>query len=97
MEGHNQWYQWELDEIVELRVMMERIIKQVLIGGLCLPIASWKKERRSLLQLNEYEFDATKPISTQIQAALQLMFENKDFEISGQPGQGIFTIDSVKT
>lgn len=90
---HNQWFQWELDEIVQLTEMMERIVKQVLIGGLCLPIATWKKERRQLLQMHEYEFDASKPISTQIQAALELMFDGKEFEIAGQPGQGIFTIN----
>lgn len=95
MEEHNQWFQWELDEIVELQPIMERVVKQVLIGGLCMPIASWKKERRQMLMMQEYEFDVNKPISTQIQAALELLFENKDYEVTAQTGQGIFNI-SVK-
>jgi len=102
LDETNQWFQWELDEIVRsgdqmvsLRAVMEAVVKQVLIGGLCLPIATWKKERRRLMEYKEYEYTVDKPISTQLQAALSLLFEDKDYEVTSMPGQGILNL-SVK-
>jgi len=99
LEENNLWYQWELDEIVRyrddavgLKAAMEAIVKQALIGGLCCPIPVWKKDRRQLLTYKEYEYDTSKPILSQMQAALELLFDNQDFEVAAQTGQGIFNV-----
>jgi hypothetical protein len=93
LDETNMWFQWELDEIVDLREQLERVIQQVLIGGVCLPIPCWKKERRELLEYREFDFDETKPLMSQLQAAIEIMFDGKDAQIVAQTGQGIFTLE----
>ena len=90
LEEHNQWFQWELDEEVKFRHSMERIIYQTLIGGICLPLPYWQKDRRQLVQFREFEYDQTKPISSQLQAALEIIFDGKEYEIKSMTGQGIY-------
>lgn len=91
----NQWFQWELSEVVDIYHVIERIISQAVIRGISLPVPRWCKERRALYEYREFQFDPARSIQDQLQTAIGMLFEDKDFNIAGTPGVGIFKV-SVK-
>src|SRR5581483_6675688 len=91
----NQWFQWELDEVVDFRHAIERIVQQTLIAGISLPVPYWKKERRQLLEFHDFTYDPSKPILDQIQTVIDLIFDGKEVEVTSQPSPGIYNL-SVK-
>lgn len=71
LEELNQWWEWELREVVKLKEHFEGVIHNVLLTGIGLSVDTYHHEERNLHSTREFEILAdTKPLSQLIEDSL---------------------------
>ena len=88
----NQWFRWELEEVVKFHANLERIIAQTLIFGPSLPVAYWCKERRQTIEFREFTYDPRVSLQVTLQTAVEKIFEGSQSDITSSPGNGIYNL-----
>lgn len=88
----NDWFQWELEEVVQLPVVLLDICHELLIDGISLPYAEYAHEERILYSLREFEIAEGQSLFEQLNSAIGVIFENEEPETKAT-GDGLFEVD----
>lgn len=101
IEEANQWWQWELEEIVKLKEMMRHIIHDVLVVGISTPIPSYRHDTRMLHSMRAWEFDVNQSLGTLIETACQQIIDERSpwgietpMQVGKQTKPGMFDLMS---
>lgn len=98
----NQWWQWELAEIVKLKdIVGDALLHQVLVQGISTPIPSYEHHTRMLHSVKKWEYDANQPLSALIEEGIQEIINEKSewgvdikVEVEKQSRPGEFKLKS---
>ena len=95
----NDWFRWELNEVVKLDKWANSWLHNVLLYGIDITIPWYKNETQYLHSFKRWELDDTKPLTELIyQAALEIINEpstwgdEQPLEIVGSPSLGEYTL-----
>src|SRR5208282_841181 len=96
----NQWWDWELREIVKLKQAARDIIHDMLVTGISTPIPSYNHETQYLHSKKEWEYDIDAPLQLLIQQGIEDILNepsdwgtgDKKLEIKKQSKPGIFEL-----
>lgn len=88
----NDWFQWELEEVVELPYHMNQIFHEILLDGISLPVAVYAHEERVLYGKRDFTIEESTPLQAQMANAIGQIFENEE-PIATTSGQGLFEVE----
>lgn len=95
----NQWFQWELDQIVDIKEFIRDCLHDVLITGISTPIPSYRHDTRMLHSTKMWEYNVDAPLPQLIADALESIVEEKNpwgadqpMQVGKQTGAGIFDL-----
>ena len=101
LDETNQWWQWELEEIVKFKDRMRDVIHDILVLGISTPIPSYRHDTRMLHSMKAWEFDLNRSLPDQIEAACQSIIDERNswgietpMEIGEQTKLGMFDLMS---
>lgn len=93
-----RWFHWELKEVVGLRRVLDRLLHQLLVFGISLPIPSYEHRTRMLHSVRHFPL-GDDPIEYQVDAAAQQILAepsewsaDKKCEIETDRGDGTFSL-----
>lgn len=87
----SDWFKFELDEIVKLKLVMADVLHEILIDGISLPVASWDTHERSMLSTWDVELESGTPLTEQMLQAVQTIFSDED-PVPRATGVGVFEV-----
>ncbi len=88
----NDWFQYELTEIVDIDEAFVGIAHDALVYGIALPVPEYCREYKDLVEVRNFTIDPAAPIEAQLYTALDQVFGE---DMIGQPtvtGKGTFKV-----
>lgn len=100
LEESNQWFDWELREIVHLRKMIKEVLHNVLVNGIGIAVPEYEHRTRMLSSVRRFDFDDKSPLDEQIAQTVQKIIdspttwsaERDEVRVESQTEQGIFKL-----
>ena len=103
LDESNQWWNWELREIVKIKNALRDVLHDVLVTGISTPIPSYHHETHFLHSFKEWHFDADQPLSQLIEDGIQeILTETSSvgvaikYEVKKQTSLGIYELVAVE-
>jgi hypothetical protein len=99
----NQWWNWELREVVRLKSVIRDTLHDILVTGISTPIASYDHESQYLHSSKTWQYDPDQPLQVLVQQAIAEILEEKSewgsddkIEIEKQTKPGDFKLSKTK-
>lgn len=102
LEELNQWWEWELREVVKLKEHFEGIVHNVLVTGIGLSVDTYHTEKRTMHSRREFEILADqRPLSALIQDSIKKLIEDSELsewgndaiQVGDETKPGIFSLN----
>lgn len=87
----NDWFQWELDEIVDFKLFMRDLIHDVLVDGIGLGVARYAVQKRRMCSEHTYDIVDGVPLGEQLTKAIEDIFHGEE-PVATATGTGVFTV-----
>lgn len=81
-----EWFQWELEHVVRFEDVLDAILHYTLVDGVAMPIPRYERIEEERFSTREFQYDDEVPLETQIQLALEVIFQGERVE-SVVPGR----------
>src|SRR5215472_2234959 len=77
MDEQNQWFQWELDEIVQLEHMFDDVLHELLLHGISIPIPNYCHKERFLHSVRRFQFQPGMPLQQTMEMLVQQILNDR--------------------
>jgi len=102
MDEQNQWFQWELDQIVQLEQEFDQCLHELLVHGLSIPVPTYCHRERYLRSVRRYQFQPGQALQQtldqlantilQDQVGWQADLDDGPTQITGTPNIGEYSL-----
>lgn len=93
LEAVNQWFTWELDNVVGLREAVSVILHYVCVDGFGLPMPYYNHVERDVRWVREFDYSDALPLSSQVLTiVLEQLFPGEETELLSTLDAGVYKI-----
>ncbi len=89
----DEWFDWELRQVVNIDSVMEDVLHYVLVDGFSLVVPEYKRVTKDLVSTREFDLIDEMPLSQQIEMVVQKLFPGQKAQITKTVGGGKYEVE----